>query len=84
MTIISRSALMPYSAQTMYEVVNNVNEYPEFLPWCADAKILSQSDSLMEASILMKKTGVNHWFSTRNVLVKNKKIEIELLDGPFK
>lgn len=84
MTIISRSALMPYSAQTMYEVVNNVNEYPEFLPWCADAKILFQSDSLMEASILMKKSGVNHWFSTRNVLVKNKKIEIELLDGPFK
>ena len=84
MTIISRSALMPYAAQIMYEVVNNVAEYPEFLPWCADARILSQSDTLMEASILMKKTWVNHWFSTRNSLVKNKKIEMELLDGPFK
>jgi ribosome-associated toxin RatA of RatAB toxin-antitoxin module len=84
MTIISRSALMPYAAQTMYEVVNNVAEYPDFLPWCADARILSQSDTLMEASILMKKAGVNHWFSTRNSLMKNKKIEIELLDGPFK
>ena len=84
MTTVSRSALMPYAAQTMYEVVNNVAEYPEFLPWCADARILSQSDTLMEASILMKKTGVNHWFSTRNSLVKNKKIEMELLEGPFK
>jgi len=84
MTIISRSALMPYAAQTMYDVVNNVAEYPEFLPWCADARILSQTDTLMEASILMKKTGVNHWFSTRNSLVKNKKIEMKLLDGPFK
>ena len=84
MTTIRRSALMPYAAQTMYEVVNNVAEYPEFLPWCADARILSQSDTLMEASILMKKAGVNHWFSTRNSLVKNKKIEMELLEGPFK
>jgi len=83
-TSINRSALMPYSARTMYEVVNNVAEYPEFLPWCAGVKILSQSETSMQASILMKKAGVNHWFSTSNTLVKNKKIEMKLLDGPFK
>jgi ribosome-associated toxin RatA of RatAB toxin-antitoxin module len=83
-TSINRSAIMPYSPQVMYEVVNNVTEYPEFLPWCADAKILSQNETSMEASIQMKKAGVNHWFSTRNSLEKNKKIEIKLLDGPFK
>lgn len=75
---------MPYSAKTMYEVVNRVSEYPEFLPWCADAKILSQNDTSMDASILIKKAGVNHWFSTSNSLVKNKTIEMNLLDGPFK
>jgi len=75
---------MPYSAEIMYEVVNNVTAYPEFLPWCADAKILSQSGTSMEASILIKKAGVNHWFSTSNTLLKNKKIEIKLMDGPFK
>jgi len=75
---------MPYSAQTMYEVVNNVKDYPEFLPWCADAKILSQSETSMDAAILMKKAAVNHWFSTSNKLLKNKKIEMTLLDGPFK
>lgn len=84
MTSIERSALMPYSAQTMYEVVNDVTEYPGFLPWCADAKILSQSETSMDAALLMKKAGVNHWFSTRNTLLKNKKIEIKLLNGPFK
>ena len=68
----------------MYEVVNNVAEYPEFLPWCADARILSHNETLMEAAILMKKGGVNHWFSTRNSLLKDKKIGIRLLDGPFK
>jgi len=81
---INRSALMPYSAHIMYDVVNDVAAYPEFLPWCAETKILSQSETSMEASLLMKKAGVNHWFSTRNSLVKNKKIEINLLDGPFK
>lgn len=84
MTNISRSALMPYSAKVMYEVVNDVTAYPEFLPWCADAKILAQSETSMEASILMNKAGVNHWFSTKNTLLKNKKIEIRLIDGPFK
>ena len=59
-------------------------EYPEFLPWCAGVKILSQSETSMQASILMKKAGVNHWFSTSNTLVKNKKIKMKLLDGPFK
>ena len=75
---------MPYSAQTMYEIVNNVTAYPDFLPWCADVKILSQSETSMEAAILMKKAGVNHWFSTSNSLVKNKKIAMTLLNGPFK
>lgn len=75
---------MPYSAEYMYEVVNNVVAYPEFLPWCADAKIVSHSETLMEASILMKKAGVNHWFSTSNNLLKNQKIEMKLIDGPFK
>ena len=75
---------MPFSAQTMYEIVNNVTAYPDFLPWCADVKILSQSETSMEAAILMKKAGVNHWFSTSNSLVKNKKIAMTLLDGPFK
>ena len=84
MTSINRSALMPYSAQTMYQIVNNVAAYPEFLPWCAGVKILSQSETAMQASLLMKKAGVNHWFSTSNTLVKNKKIVMKLLDGPFK
>jgi len=75
---------MPYPARIMYEVVNNVAEYPEFLPWCGGVKILSHSETSMQASILMKKAGVNHWFSTSNTLVKNKKIEMKLLDGPFK
>jgi len=81
---IQRSALMPYSAQIMFEIVNNVAAYPEFLPWCADARILAQTESSMEASILMKKAGVNHWFTTKNTIDKNRSIKMTLLNGPFK
>lgn len=67
----------------MYQIVNNVLAYPEFLPWCGDAKIMTESDDTMEAAVLMKKGPLNHWFSTRNQLHQDSKIEMELLDGPF-
>lgn len=81
---IHRSALMPYSAETMYDIVNDVVAYPEFLPWCGGSKILSQDDASMDASVLMKKGKLNHWFSTRNQLEKNQTIDMQLIDGPFK
>jgi len=84
MPTIHRSALMPYPAQTMYDIVSDVAAYPTFLPWCGDAKVISQSDGMMDASVLMKKGLLNHWFSTRNKLTENEKIEMALLDGPFK
>ena len=84
MPSIHRSALMPYSARIMFEIVNDVAAYPEFLPWCADSRILAQTDASMEASILMKKAGVNHWFTTKNTIDKNKSIKMTLLNGPFK
>ncbi len=84
MPTIQRSALMPYSSQAMFEIVNNVRAYPDFLPWCGGVKVLSEDDNLMEASILMKKGPLNHWFSTRNSLLKFQRIDMLLIDGPFK
>ena len=84
MPSIHRSALMPYSSQIMFEIVNDVASYPEFLPWCGGVKIISQGENWMDASILMKKGVLNHWFSTRNTIDTNKKIEMTLTEGPFK
>lgn len=80
---IRRSALMPYPVQFMYEIVNDVDTYPEFLPWCGGVKIHQQDNSSMEASILMRGAGLNHWFKTRNTMVPGKSIEMELVEGPF-
>lgn len=81
---IHRSALMPYSAETMFNIVNDVVAYPDFLPWCGDSNILSQDERSMDASVLMKKGKLNHWFSTHNELKTNQSIDMKLIDGPFK
>ncbi len=84
MPIIRRSQKEPFSAQQMYELVNDVNSYPSFLPWCRDARILKATSTMMEASILTAKGPLNKWFTTRNTLVENEKITLHLVDGPFK
>lgn len=75
---------MPYSAQQMFDVVNAVDDYASFLPWCAKSEILKQTENQMEASILMKKGKLNHSFTTCNDLTPGEIIHMKLVDGPFK
>lgn len=81
---VNRSALVPYSALQMFDLVNDVNQYPKFLPGCTDAKVLTHQEDMMEASLLVSKAGVKQWFTTRNELLPGKKIMMALKDGPFK
>lgn len=74
---------MPYSAAQMFEVVNDVAAYPEFLPWCAGSEILSQDKEWMVAKLLMAKAGFTQSFTTRNRLDHPGSIVVELVDGPF-
>ncbi len=84
MPIIRRSQREPFSAQQMYDLVNDVNSYPSFLPWCKGSRIIKSTPTMMEASILTAKGPLNKWFTTRNMLVENEKITLSLVDGPFK
>lgn len=84
MPSIYRHALMPYSTRQMFNVVNEVDKYPSFLPWCSSSKIVSQTDTSMDASINMKMGKLNHSFTTRNTLKKDSLIHMQLLNGPFK
>ncbi len=84
MTDIHRSALMPYSAEQMYDVVIDIERYPEFLPWCAATEVLEQREDFMRASIHMRKGKLNHAFTTRNRLVPGRQVHMELVDGPFR
>jgi len=84
MPTISRSALVMHSVEQMYSLINDVLAYPQFLPDCRDSKINSSTGDEMTASLLVAKAGINQWFTTKNTLVENEQVKMNLLDGPFK
>ncbi|MGF1793753.1 SRPBCC family protein [Photobacterium profundum] len=80
---ISRSALVPFSAQQMFELVNDVESYPAFLPGCSGTKIIERSGEHMMASVDVSKAGIRKTFVTRNQLIDFNTIDMQLVDGPF-
>lgn len=83
-THIQRSALLPYPAKALYDLVNDVAHYPEFLPWCSSTRVLSADEQSMRASLEVAKAGLSQTLITRNALTPGEKIEMNLEEGPFK
>lgn len=84
MPIINRSALVPYNAAEMFSLVDDVEAYPQFMPWCKSATVLSRDDDEVRASLELVRGGFEKSFTTCNRLQKNKMIEIRLVKGPFR
>jgi len=84
MPTISKSVLAPYSAAQMFAVVDDVESYPLFLPWCKSAQVLSRSGDEVRARIEMARGSIHKSFSTCNRRQQDKMIEIRLLEGPFR
>jgi len=80
---ISKSAIVPYTPQQMFELVNNIDDYSQFLNWCDSSSILNQSDNQITASVQINQGGIKQSFSTLNTLTPYTSIEMQLLDGPF-
>ena len=84
MPTIKKSALVSYHASEMFKIVDDIEAYPEFLPWCGGTTIKMRSSDEVQASIQIAHKRVRKTFTTRNRLQKNKMIEMQLVDGPFK
>lgn len=84
MSQISRSALVPFSAEQMYRLVNDVDSYPQFLPGCVGSRVLDASSAQMTAAVEVSKAGISKTFVTRNTLTDNQSIDMQLVDGPFR
>jgi ribosome-associated toxin RatA of RatAB toxin-antitoxin module len=84
MPSISRSALVMYSVEQMYQLINDIAAYPEFIPDCGDSKIISSNDNEITAALLVSKAGIKKWFTTKNTLKENEEVTLTLVDGPFK
>jgi ribosome-associated toxin RatA of RatAB toxin-antitoxin module len=75
---------MPYPAEAMYQLVADVETYPEFLPWCRSARIEGGSGGEVNARIEIARGPVRKSFTTRNRFRYGETIRISLIDGPFK
>lgn len=84
MSQVNRSALVAYSAEQMYELVNNAEFYPEFLPGCVGSKIISRTETTQVASIEVAKIGIHKTFTTSNRMTPYQRVELDLVEGPFK
>jgi ribosome-associated toxin RatA of RatAB toxin-antitoxin module len=82
-TTVSRTALLPYSAGEIYDLVDDIESYPIFLPWCKSATVLSRTDDEVRANLELSRSGINKSFTTCNRQQRNKIIEMRLVEGPF-
>ncbi len=83
MSKVSRSALVPFTAQQMYELVNNTEQYPEFVPWCSNSVEKIFTDIEKQATLYFSRGAIKTSFTTKNDLTTNEKIVMNLVDGPF-
>ena len=83
MAQIQKSTLVNYSVEQMFDLVNDVAAYPQYIEGCVGAEVLEQSESHMVAPLVLSKAGVKQSFTTRNTLNPYDSIVLELVDGPF-
>jgi ribosome-associated toxin RatA of RatAB toxin-antitoxin module len=80
---IQKSVLIWYSPEEMFRLVTDVARYPEFLPWCNQARVLEQADQGMLAEVGISMAGVSQVFTTRNTHVPGREVQMQLVKGPF-
>jgi ribosome-associated toxin RatA of RatAB toxin-antitoxin module len=84
MQTINRSALVPFGADQMFRLVDDIAAYPQFLPWCKSSNEIERRENGVKASIEISKAGLHKTFTTDNINLKNECIEMKLVEGPFK
>lgn len=84
MPVVQKSALVPHSAAEMFELINDVESYPQFLPWCKSTQLLSRNEEELCGRLEVSRIGISQTFSTCNRLFPYERILIRLNEGPFK
>jgi ribosome-associated toxin RatA of RatAB toxin-antitoxin module len=81
---VERQAIVPYSAARMYALVEDIESYPLFLPWCSRTEVAARSAGRALATIHVDFRGVQQAFTTENRMQPGERIEMTLVRGPFK
>jgi len=80
---VKKSVLLWYAPHEIYQLVTDVESYPQFLPWCERVEVLARDAEGLTARLHLAYSGIRHAFTTRNVQVPDESVHIGLVDGPF-
>ena len=80
---VKRSALIKMPPNRLFALINDIDSYPQFLPWCTHAQVLSRSDREIVATIGVRRGPFTGEFTTRNALEPYRRVHMRLVDGPF-
>jgi ribosome-associated toxin RatA of RatAB toxin-antitoxin module len=83
MTTVSKSVIVPHPAERMFELVDDVESYPQFLPWCSGSKVLERTDGLTRARLDIDYHGLKSHFTTVNRKHAPRSMDLDLVEGPF-
>ena len=81
---IEKSALVTYSPEQMFLLVDDIDAYAEFLPWCSNSKVLERTDAYVKGNLEISYSQLNKSFVTQNINTPHSQIEMQLVEGPFK
>ncbi|HEX4389415.1 MAG TPA: type II toxin-antitoxin system RatA family toxin [Steroidobacteraceae bacterium] len=81
---VKRSALVSQPPGRLYGLINDIESYPQFLPWCTHARVLTRSPQEIVATIGVRQGPLEGEFTTRNILSPEKGIRMQLVSGPFR
>ena len=84
MADVKKNVIVNHSVDRMFSLVDRIEDYPLFLPWCGGTKVLERNEEITKASIHIKYGGVNQSFTTQNTKNYPDRIDLKLIDGPFK
>jgi ribosome-associated toxin RatA of RatAB toxin-antitoxin module len=80
---VHKSVLIWYSPQEMYDLVTDVEAYPQFLPWCGGATVEAQEGDTVRATVVIDFKGIRQSFTTRNTNLPGREVQMRLVEGPF-
>ncbi len=83
MNYIKKKESINIDVRTIFNLINQVDKYSDFLPWCKKSKIISDTNNVIIGVITVSKNFADWTFTTKNNYIINKKIDLRLIDGPF-
>jgi ribosome-associated toxin RatA of RatAB toxin-antitoxin module len=81
---VKRTALIAEAPARMYQLINDIEHYPEFVPWCSAARVESRTDAAVVATLTIKRGPLRAEFTTRNLLETDRRVLMQFVSGPFR